>query len=77
MLTNPPYTGTLTSKHLLCQTPRHITMAGRFASWNPAETGISVTSAAAEYSAVGGGRQERRRSSVTRFGGDLNLEVSG
>ena len=43
MLNNPPYTGTLTSKHLLCQTPRHATMAGRFASWNPAETGTSVT----------------------------------
>ena len=52
MLNNPPCTGKLTSKHLLCQTPRHVAMAGRFAFWKPAETGTSVTRAAAEYSAA-------------------------
>ena len=52
MLNNPLCTGTLTSKHLLCQTPRHVAMAGRFALSKPAETGTSVTSAAAECSAV-------------------------
>ena len=52
MLTNPPCTGTLTSKHWPCQTPRCVAIAGRFALSKPAETGTSVTSAAAECSAV-------------------------
>lgn len=52
MLTNPPCTGTLTSKHWPCQMPRCVAIAGRFALSKPAETGTSVTSAAAECSAV-------------------------